>query len=218
MKKIVIAFMLLFGTAILGISAEEYVYNAKGQKVLLKDDYTWEFTESSQNTLFSFRRSKWGMNLSDVKGTELGTPKYDKEGLLVYSDKISGFNSDVVYIFIKNQLVRAKYLFKNEHSNKTDFIEDYKTIKNGLIKKYGASILDKNIWKNDLYKSDPDEWGMAIAVGHLQYYTLWETEDTKVLLFLDGDNYKISFGIEYASKIFSALEDQSEIENDNEKL
>jgi hypothetical protein len=210
--------MLLFGSLLLSVTAEEYVYNSKGQKILLKDDFTWQLVESNQNTGLSFRKSTWGMNLENVKETEIGNPKYDKDGLLVYSDKISGITCDVVYIFANDQLVRSKYLFKNEHSNKTDFIEDYNTMKKNLEKKYGPTIFDNPIWKNDLYKSDPDEWGMAIAVGHLKYFSQWETEDTKVLLYLVGENYKINFGIEYESKNLSSLEDQVNSENDEEKL
>ena len=126
--------MLLFGSLLLSVTAEEYVYNSKGQKILLKDDFTWQLVESNQNTGLSFRKSTWGMNLENVKETEIGNPKYDKDGLLVYSDKISGITCDVVYIFAKDQLVRSKYLFKNEHSNKTDFIEDYNTMKKNLEK------------------------------------------------------------------------------------
>jgi hypothetical protein len=218
MKKIIVIFLVFYVCLTTSVTAEEYVYNSKGQKILLKDNFTWEYIENSNSEKFNFRESIWGMSLENVKETEFGNQKYDKDGLLVYSDIISGFTSDVVYIFIKNQLVRSKYVFKNEHSNKTDFIEDYNKIKKNLEKKYGISIYDKPIWKNDLYKSDPNEWGMAIAVGHLQYFSQWETEDTDVLLYLVGENYKMNFGIEYASKSLSSLEDQVKEENILEKL
>jgi hypothetical protein len=33
---------------------------------------------------------------------------------------------------------------------------------------------------------------MAVAVGHAHIYSLWELPDTKVVVLLRGDNYKIA--------------------------
>jgi hypothetical protein len=43
----------------------------------------------------------------------------------------------VIYIFAGDKLTRAKYSIIEEHSNKNDYISDYKAIKELLTKKYG---------------------------------------------------------------------------------
>lgn len=53
---------------------------------------------------------------------------------------------------------------------------------------------------------DREEWGFAVSLGHLVYFSTWETSETEISEALYGDNYKISFSIEYTSKSFKSLE------------
>lgn len=198
--------------------SEEIVFNKEGSRILLKDDHTWVVLEEKSSTTARFRNSSWGMTVEEVKKTETTQAKYETNAILVYSDNLLGFNADVVYIFAKNKLIRSKYIFRNEHSNTTDFITDYLKIKSSLASKYGKVKIDKQVWKNDLYKSDPPQWGMAIAVGHLKYYSQWEDQDSSVFLYLTGENYKIEFGIEYSSIKYKDLESQQEQEETSSKL
>lgn len=69
----------------------------------------------------------------------------------------------VVYVFVRGKLVRTKYVIVEEHSNRNDYIRDYKSLKTQLSKKYGAPIEDETIWKNSLYKDDREEWGFAVS-------------------------------------------------------
>jgi hypothetical protein len=36
------------------------------------------------------------------------------------------------------------------------------------------------VWSNSLFKEDPDNYGLAIAMGHLQIASLWELEDVTI--------------------------------------
>ncbi len=107
------------------------------------------------------------------------------------------------------------YLFTEQHTNKNDFIDDYHRLKKLLVKKYGKPSKDTHTWKNDLFKDDPQDWGMAICVGDLVYYSEWETQNTNIFLFLTGGNYEINHLIRYASK---QLEEEVEKAREEETL
>jgi hypothetical protein len=40
---------------------------------------------------------------------------------------------------------------------------------------------------------------MAISIGHLIYYSIWETENTETTLMLSGENYEINILLEASS-------------------
>ena len=77
-----------------------------------------------------------------------------------------------------------------------------------LIKKYGEPDESNEHWLNDLYQDDYQEWGVPVSIGHLVYFTTWNTDGTSICLALTGENYEISLNIEYSSIEFSYLEEQ----------
>jgi hypothetical protein len=155
-----------------------------------------------------FRKTTWGMSKSQVKATEVGPPD-ERDDVLSYSIEIAGMRCFLVYIFVEDKLVRAKYRFAAEHSNKNDYIEDYLDLKKTLEKKYGELKEDDVLWKDNLYRKDSSERGFAVSLGHLSYYSEWDTENTAILLFLTGENYTIKLGIEYSSKVLKNLENKT---------
>lgn len=146
-----------------------------------------------------FRKTTWGMTKNQVKQTETSEIIKETNEAILYSVKLAGYESFVGYIFVDNKLTRAKYLIIEKHSNKNDYIVDYSSIKNLLEKKYGIPKEHEKIWKNDLYKDDYSQWGFAISLGHLMYYSIWETDKTDIIFSLYGDNYKLNTVIEYSS-------------------
>jgi hypothetical protein len=177
-----------------------------GKSVLLHENGKWEFNKKVEKTSdFSFRKTNWGMSKSQVKGTEAGKILRDDD-VLAYEGNVAGLNTLIAYIFVDNKLVRAKYIFTEKHSNKTDYISDYTSIQKILTKKYGEPSDDKTYWKNDLYKDDYQYWGMALAVGHLSKFSNWKVSDTEVWLSINGDNYEISHSVEYSSVKLASLE------------
>jgi hypothetical protein len=169
-----------------------------------------------------FRGAKWGMSPAQVRETERKKPDDESQTgakmNLYYHDTISGLPSDVLYIFAYDELVRAKYLLRVKHSNDNEYIRDYDKLSEALMEKYGSPKSKDVVWKNDLYKEDPQHWGIAVALGHAVFYTTWETSATVIFLYLDGDNFKIDFGIEYASKALKSLEDKADKEKERGKL
>ncbi|TSA27037.1 hypothetical protein D4R71_02830 [bacterium] len=202
----------------------KYYYNDKG---LIIDHIIVVETESIQLSLinleknekeqgensknYDFRKAIWGMNILQVKNIEKGKPLIEKDDLLLYKDEVAGLSCKIVYIFVQEKLVRAKYVFEESHTNKNDYISDFKKLKDLLTKKYGEPFYSQK-WKNDLYEDDFQQWGFAVSLGHLVYFAEWSVPRYSIKLILQGENYKIDLQMEYNSKIYDGLE-----ENQREK-
>ena len=169
------------------------------------------FTQNCFADNYDFRKAKWGMSMAQVKASEsLSIKNKDKDkDVLIYKTKILNNNVALVYSFINDKLVSGHYVVEEKHSNKNDYIADYKDFKKILTKKYGKPKMDRTMWKDDLYKSDVSSWGMAVSIGHLVYGSSWETDETKINDTLLGDNYQISLIIAYVSKKFKALKEEA---------
>jgi len=140
------------------------------------------------------------MAIQQVKDSEKLEVALADDNALGYKIKVLGKNIYLVYFFVDNKLVRARYTLAEEHTNKDDFISDYKEFQNILIKKYGKPAKDNIYWRNNLYKKDQSNWGTAISMGHLSYFSNWDTQDTEIICFLNGDNFNVKCGVEYSSK------------------
>ena len=154
----------------------------------------------AEEAKYDFRKTNWGMSQEQVKATEDKKPDFEDNTMLGYEVTISGKDFMCAYLFLQDKLYGSGYLFFGEHTNKNLYIDDYEELKEILTKNYGKPKIDKVTWKNDLYKSDEQSWGLAISIGHLNYGATWETSTTKIFLSLSGDNYKINLGIRYDSK------------------
>lgn len=146
-----------------------------------------------------FRSAKWGMNRMQVRNLEKIKPAQEVESSLYYSGKLGSWSVYYGYKFLAGKLVEGTYIILEEHTNKNVYISDFQKLKSALQKKYGDPVEDEVIWFNNLYKSDPSGWGMAVSLGHLNYKSIWKTKTTEILLILGGDNFKITHAIRYRS-------------------
>jgi hypothetical protein len=162
----------------------------------------------------NFRHVHWGMTMEEVKASEPEKPVLEKGNIVLYHATVAGFDTAVGYVFASQRLVRANYLFEIKHTNDHDFIDDFEKIKANLTEKYGKPKDDDVIWKNSLYKDDPDDWGTAIAAGQLVYETSWETPTTEILEVLKGDNFEITLKVQYKSIVWGHLEDADKQEKE----
>ncbi|MDP8262734.1 MAG: hypothetical protein P9M13_05470 [Candidatus Ancaeobacter aquaticus] len=164
------------------------------------------FSEFSFAKEFNFRKTNWGMSIAQVKSSE-PPAKWEGDGnRLLYKTNVIGKDVIIAYYFVDNQLVRAEYVLVDNHTNLNDFIGDYTDFEEILIKKYGKPKRDEQVWRNDLFKEKHSDWGMAISVGHLMYYSSWETQDTEIDILLMGENYIVKCVVEYRSKNLKAKE------------
>ena len=210
MKKLIQITILLAASC--GLVAEtRTAITEDGDTVILFQDGTWKTQvnkESNDSKSSHFRKVRWGDSKEKVKESEDLELMHDENGILGFQTKVAGLDTLVAYIFVQNKLVRSKYIITEKHTNANDFIYDYKKLKEALTQKYGTPDDDETFWKNDLYKDDYEDWGMALKIGHLVYISNWKTPDTEISLVLSGENYDIDLQIEYFSKKLEALEDQ----------
>ena len=62
------------------------------------------------------------------------------------------------------------YLCEKVYSDKNKYISEYELLKEGLIKKYGKPILDKQEWKDDGYKGMKALWGLGVFYRMYSYF------------------------------------------------
>jgi hypothetical protein len=176
------------------------------------------------------------MTQAQVLATEPNRPsevrQSDGEAIVRYdSIQLSGLVGRVVYIFAKDKLVRAKYLFDVEHDEENDFIVDFKIIEPQLMEKYGMPASSRAFWENDLTQQEPKSYldqdraapsdilpsdrfvGLAVSLGHLKLYTQWvyaqgTVSRTKILHGLTGQDHHITHQIEYLSVELEGLENE----------
>ena len=122
-----------------------------------------------------------------------------------YSSKVATLSAFIGYYFVEDKLYSTRYIFNDKHSNKNDYVSDFKKINEILIDKYGEPDDTDTIWKNDLYKNRPQDYGLAVSIGHLVYYSSWKNDETTITLLLSGNNYKIQHNVQYVSKSLKSL-------------
>jgi len=142
---------------------------------------------------------KEGMPKEQVKRIEKSKLIGEEDSFLCYEKKINGLDTLLYFLFNhRNQLYLIKYAFMRKHINQNWYIYDFKRVDKILRKKYGKPDVHKEIWRKDLYKNDKDNWGMAIAVGDLVYFTQWKGE-TSIRHNLSGGNFKINHSLIYSN-------------------
>jgi hypothetical protein len=179
-----------------------------------------------------FRKASWGMTQAQVLATEANKPSEIRQSdgeLIVRYDSIqlSGLPGRAVYIFAKDKLVRAKYLFDVEHDEENDFIVDFKTIELVLMEQYGEPASSRAFGESDLCQQEPKSYldqdraapseillsdrfvGLAVALGQLKLYTQWAASRTKILHGLTGQDHHITHQIEYLSVELEGLENET---------
>jgi hypothetical protein len=180
-----------------------------------------------------FRQASWGMTRAQVLATESNKPADIREStgeIIVRYDslELGKFPCRVVYIFVNDKLVRAKYVFDAEHSDPNDLIRDYRAIEPLLHDKYGNPVSERAFWSDDSLQDEPKSYleqdrapstdilpsdqfaGPSIAAGHLKLYTRWRGERTKISHGLTGgstgEDSRIIHQIEFLSVELEKLE------------
>jgi Holliday junction resolvase-like predicted endonuclease len=159
------------------------------------------------------------MTRSQVLSAESSVPISESKQQIQYYDMLSGSPILVAYDFVGDTLTSAIILIQDEHVNRNLYIQDYRLLKKNLIQKYGEPISkEENHWKNNLYREEPDEWGMAIAAGHLIMLSQWRTSTTEIDLILRGDNFEITHAIRYTGIKFKDKQEQKKLSENLDKL
>lgn len=151
----------------------------------------------------TFRNTVWEMRKDEVKKCEDAEFVDENEEGIAYEDTLLNLNTIILYNFDSDgKLYRAGYLITEKHSYENSYIDDYNSLLCALKEKYGTPEDEKTIWRDDLYKDNPEDWGFAVSLGHLIYKSNWETDETKITLGLTGDNYECTLVVQYEPTIY----------------
>lgn len=150
-----------------------------------------------------FRNARWGMTMEEVMAaeTEVVLSVVTGYSTLAGDCVVAGHPVSVFYEFTDSQLSEAFYAFLDEHINDNLYIDDFEDLKGLLTLKYGPPVVDTAVWKRNLYRNDPDQWGFAVLCGDLKLRAEWDAPRTRVVLYLTGDNYEAHLWLTYTSKL-----------------
>lgn len=155
---------------------------------------------------YNFRKTRWGMSQEQIMDSEESDNYLRNQKSLLYTVQVLEKAMLAEYYFVENKLVRAGYTLAESHIVDTKYVGDYGEIKEVLNRKYGDPKEDRVVWKNDYFKSNPQQWGTAVSVGHLSFFSVWETDSTIIAASLTGGDFKFSCKVVYQSKELMHLE------------
>jgi hypothetical protein len=144
-----------------------------------------------------FRNARWGMSPAQVKAGEKSQLVSEGRDTLVYKAVLSELACSIVYVFTTGGLAAASYIVEQPHADPARFLKDYENLKAYLQPIYGQMISEQNLWKNDMYKDNPEAWGFAISIGFLNRKAVWKGKRSRIELFLSGINHEISTRIDF---------------------
>jgi len=214
--------MVIISIAACSLFADKIATTDDGKKVILHDNFRWEFqTESTRaepvaqpdtkrmslveliknEGSFDFRQVRWGMSKKEVLNAEKAQLVKNGSDTLTYEVQFLGYDCSVLYIFIAQKLSKAVFLIQQSHVDPSLFYKDFDELKKYLSPLYGSAVSDRYDWKNEIYKNDKSKWGFAISIGFLTCRTDWQNDRTRIELRISGANHQISTTIEYTSLV-----------------
>ena len=155
---------------------------------------------------YNFRYTRWGMTEEEVIASEIKTDPIEQiENSITYKTQILGKNVELVYLFTQNKLIGSLYKLDENYLNSQHFIQTYFEFKDALMQKYGLPNKETTNWLNDTYKNVRNKWGLALSLGHLEYFVIWKTQSTTIECSLREENYNVLCLVEYWSIEYSHL-------------
>lgn len=151
----------------------------------------------------------WGVTSEDVEGFENDLERLGRhEDKIVYTTKDFDFPASVIYQFYKDQLTRADVEYEQIQTIPQEYLNDYMALQDKISEIYGEPVSDEVNWRSDMYKNDPERWGLAVMMGALRLQTMWSTPRSVITLDFRGKRMKQSMRVTYISKtIIRAEED-----------
>ncbi len=181
---------------------------AAGEEVIETEEETEEqMLLDPINPEYDFKTFCWGDSEEDVRAVE-GDDIFDTDKAAGYDAYYIAYDTTVVevpvylvYIFSDDGLMQVRYLFKQRHSDKTKYINDFKKIEKEITKKYGEPVRSGENWDTERHEEFyADDLGKALTYGYLTYDTSYDLPRTTIDLTMDADNYEISTYLIYQSK------------------
>lgn len=194
----VLLIILLLSTFTYSKSVKAVALN--GKTVTLKSDGTWSYYKETFKRDYDFRNTHWGASKDSVAASETAEKvEIPDTNALCYRTEVDDLPAILLYIFFKNHLVFAKYIFPLEHSNRVENVVDYEHLAAIVAIKHGPPAEKDETWKSSLVTSSLEDKAAAVTFGHLDLYAIWNTKDVTIQLTLSGDNGKATLVLSYLS-------------------
>ena len=150
---------------------------------------------------YSFRNTKWGMTKEEVTASEIKIdPVEVNKNTIRYKTQILGKNVGLIYLFSQNKLVKTAYKLDDNYLNSRHFLNTYRRFKAALTRKYGPPKEESTNWLNDTYRNVSHKKGLALSLGHTEYFANWETAISRINIRMKEENYYVVCLIEFWSK------------------
>ena len=147
-----------------------------------------------------FRDASWGMTMAQVKSLHAGEiPANQRQAMVNYDGKLAGLDVLIYYRFNElGGLYQAGYQASLTHADQNVYITEYNQLNSLLRRRYPESPEPEMIWNNRLFETKPDNWGRAVALGHLTYQWSYSTGNTRIKHELNSDKRRhISHQLSY---------------------
>ena len=162
---------------------------------------------------YDFRLLRWGMTQNDVIAAEKKMEPVERsENMITYKTQILNRNVLLHYLFVQDKLVGAIYKLDDNYINSGHFIKAYNQFKQKVAERYGPPNKESTNWLNATYRNNRKKWGLALSLGHIEYVTNWNTQNTTIECSLREQNYNLICLLEYWSVEHSHLLKEAEKE------
>lgn len=164
----------------------------------------------SRSEDYTFRKSNWGMSQEEVTASESGVdPVAINANTITFKTQLLGKKVELMYLFYQNKLTGSAYKLDDNYLNSNHFLNAYNRFKAALTQKYGPPLDEAVTWTNNTFRNASLKRGLALSLGHTEYYSSWETPQTRINMSLKEDNYYVRCHIEYWSKELSYLAEEA---------
>jgi len=152
---------------------------------------------------FDFRNTKWGMDSTQVKKSEMSKLVFAKKNTIVYNGKLGEFDSRIVYnLNSSNKLYRASYIITlmgtMGSKNPVYYVSNFLMLQDLLTQKYKAPYSKTNSTINGK-EIKQEEWAANLISDNLTLETKWKTNRTDIILTLYSINDELCIEIIYSS-------------------
>lgn len=164
-----------------------------------------EATTESEGKEYTFRGIPWGSSVESVENSDFlkkySDYIYNEDYNAIWLDglTVADKSTSVALYFGDSGLYRAAYVLSEKHTNLNTYVDDFNDVCDALKKKYGEPDKSVDDWKDDLYKDDPSDYGMAVGAGHVIFSRRWYGNDSMLTAGCSGDNFEITNIIYYES-------------------
>ena len=189
----------------------------KAASELLKDKEIVDAIKRQDKLKFKegYQNARWGMTIEEIKQSFPKKQWKIDEDIWYFEDKIFDNDAKVAFQFFNNELWRVILLLKQvppllgtkeEISNARS---GFFTLLSALKKNYGEPLRVTTKASDNPFIDEE----LALQVGEGSYISIWETEESQIVLFLGGGGYTKPLGLRilYQSLYYKKLKEQSEI-------